>query len=187
MNNIKVSDVMTRNPISVGLNATLLECARKMVRKRVKSVLIEEEGILKGLVTQRDIVWAIVKNPESDLSKIKAIDISPKKLATIKPSMKIETVIRKMNSMKFYRLPVLSDRKIVGLISSTDILNFSPEVYPEFEELHRIKDEEEKLARIERAGKREIVEEGICEGCGGQGPLIRENGNLVCYSCSGSE
>ncbi len=180
MSNILVVDIMTREPVTISPNANLLECARMMVKKNVGSLIIADKKRLVGFISQGDILWALTKNPRGDLAKIKATDISPKKIAIIKPDSTVKDAIEKMNHLKFERLPVIRENELVGVITVKDILNFHPEVYPEIEEFAKIREEAEKLKRIKEAEKRR---EGICEECGNQGILLRYNGMLVCESC----
>jgi len=180
MKNILVVDVMTREPITISPNANLLDCAKTMVKKNVGSLVIVENKRLVGFISQRDILWALTKTPTADLTKIKAVEISPKKIAIIKPDNTITDAIEKMNRLKFERLPVVRENSLVGVITAKDILSFHPEVYPEIEEFAKIREETEKLKRIKEAEKRR---EGICEECGNQGILFRYNGMLVCESC----
>jgi CBS domain-containing protein len=182
MKNILVADIMTREPVTISPNANLLECAKLMVKKDVGSLLITDKQKLVGFISQRDILWALTKKSE-DLEKVKAIEISPKKIATIKPDADIKEAIEKMKRLKFEKLPVILDNKLVGVITAKDILNFHPEVYPEIEEFAKIREESEKLQRIKKAEKRH---DGICEECGGSGILFRVNGMLVCDSCKDS-
>jgi len=186
MKNILVSDVMTRDPISVSPDASLLECARKMVRKRVGSLLIVDKKKLRGFISQQDILWALIKKSEKDLSKINAIDISPKKIITVKPSSTIEEALSKMKGLKFERLPVVYDGEIVGIITARDILSFHPEIYQELKEFAQIREEAEKLRRLKKIKER-AVQDGICEECGGRGDLYRSKGMLICESCRGKE
>jgi CBS domain-containing protein len=183
MHEILVADVMTRIPITVKPDTNLLECAKKMVRKRVGSLLIVDKKKLMGFISQRDILWALIKKSKSDLSAIKAIDISPKKIATLTPNLTISEAIKKMKRLKFERLPVVYEKELVGMITSKDIFNFQPELYPELEELAKIREETNKLKRIKKAQERGTSSEGICEECGSQGVLYRFNGMLVCDSC----
>jgi CBS domain-containing protein len=177
---ILVADIMTREPVTVSPSTNLLDCAKTMVKKNVGSLVIVDKERLVGFISQRDILWALTKSSKGDLTKIKAIEISPKKIAIIKPDSTIKDAIEKMNRLKFERLPVVHKNLLVGVVTAKDILNFHPEVYPEIEEFARIKEESEKLKRIKEAAKRT---EGICEECGNQGILFRYNGMLVCESC----
>lgn len=183
MERILVSDVMTRDPITVKPGANLLECSKKMVQKKVGSLLIVDKKRLVGFISQRDILWALIKKSKEDLSKIKAIVISPKKIAKIAPSCTIDEAISKMKRLKFKKLPVIHDNKLVGLITIKDILNFHPEFYPEIEEFAKIRDEQNKLKRIE---KREQITEGICEECGNYDLLQKFNGTIICETCKNS-
>jgi CBS domain-containing protein len=186
MRNLPVSDVMTRNPVSALPDTNLLECARKMVSKRVGSLLLVKGGKFYGIITNRDILWALVRKSEENLSKIKAVNIAPKKFLTIKPDAKIDEALSKMKSRGFERLPVVLNGEIVGLITVKDILNFHPEFYPELEEFAQIKEEKEKLRRIRERDGEKTDEEGVCEECGKQNILQRFNGMLVCESCLSS-
>lgn len=186
MKNLLVSDIMTRNPNTVQPGTNLLECAKIMVRKTAGSLLITDKNKLYGIITTHDILWALIKKTKEDLSAIKAIDISPKKIAVVKPNATVEEALRKMKTLKFERLPVVHEKELVGIITVKDILSFHPEIYPELDEFAQIKDEEEKLSRIRKKGAPELSEEGICEECGIRNVLYRFNGMLVCESCMNS-
>lgn len=186
MKAVLVADVMTRNPITVQPRENLLACAKKMVRKKVGSLLIVDKKRLVGFIDQRDILWALVKKSKEDLSKIRAIDISPKKIATTKPFLTLNEAIQKMKKLKFERLPVIHEKKLVGIITSKDILSFNPEFYPELDELAQVREETKKLKRIKEAKDRKFMHEGICEECGNTDILYRVHGMLICESCKNS-
>jgi CBS domain-containing protein len=180
MDNISIASIMTRDPITVKPETNLFECAKKMVRKNVRSLLLVDKKRLVGFISQKDILWALIKKSKEDLSEIKAIDISQKKIATIKPTTTIQQAVTKMKKLKFERLPVIHDKKLVGILTVKDILNFHPEVYPELEEFAKIREESEKLKRMQKNKKRKI---GVCEECGNSDILIMVNGILLCENC----
>jgi len=183
MHNRLVADIMTREPVTVKPSTNLLECAKKMVRKGVGSLLLFEKKHLVGLISQKDILWALIKKSKEDLTTIKASDISPKKIATIKPTATIQQAIEKMKKVQFERLPVIENGEFFGIITTKDILNFHPEFYPELEEFSKIREETEKLKRIKKASKREIE---ICEKCGKTDILFHVDGQLICETCRDS-
>ena len=186
MEDIIVADLMTRTPITISPRKSLHDAAKLMVKKRVGFIPIVEDKKLVGILSQKDILWAIIRGAGQDLSKIKAIDISPRKIATIKPSATLKETIDKMKKTKFEKLPVILNKKLVGIITSKDILSFNPEVYPELEELKQIREESEKLKRIKIAKERKSSYEGVCEECGNFDTLFKINGILMCDSCRGS-
>lgn len=186
MKNILVSDIMTRDPIIVKPETSLLDCAKEMVKNKVGSLLLVDKKRLVGFIAEKDILWALIKKSKEDLSKIKAIDVSARKIATIKPSATIEDALAKMKKLKFERLPVIHENVLVGMITTKDILNFNPEFYPELRELSKIREESEKLSRLKRVKNRDSLHDGICEECGNPDFLSRVNGMLICESCKNS-
>lgn len=186
MENILVADVMTRAPVTIKPEETLFNCAKKIVRGKVGSLLLVDKKKLVGFISQKDILWAFVKKGGKDLSKIRAVDISPKKIATIKPNATLKEAMGKMNKLKFDRLPVIENGRLLGLITVRDILSFHPEVYPELEEYTKIREEQEKLRRIKKIKELAVVDDGVCEECGDRGALYRIHGMLVCDSCRSS-
>ena len=168
-----VADVMTRYPVTAKPSESL------------RSLLLVEDKKLMGFISQKDILWAMIKKPNADFSKIKAMDISPKKIITVKSNATVKEALGKMNKTKFDRLPVVSNGKLEGMITVRDILSFHPEIYPELEEFARIREEQEKLKRtgLEKEG---AFRDGICEECGEREMLYRINGMLVCESCKNS-
>lgn len=183
MENVIVADLMTRTPITIGPKKSLHDAAKIMVKKRVGFIPIVDNKKLVGILSQKDILWAILKQPKQDLSKIKVIDISPRKIATIKPSANLKETIEKMKKTKFEKLPVILNGKLVGIITSKDILSFNPAAYPELEEIKQIREESEKLKRIKLAKERKSFYEGVCEECGNFETLFKINGVLMCDSC----
>ena len=180
MKKIVVSDIMTRDFVSVSPSTNLFECTKKMLQHKTRSLFIVEKQKLVGLIAQKDILWVIVKKSNQDLSKIKAIEISPKKIAIIKPESNVTDAVEKMKRLKFEKLPVVQNNKLVGVLRIRDILNFNPEIYPEMSEATIIKIESEKIK------KQKKTRNGICEECGHEGVLFEANGMLVCESCMDS-
>ena len=186
MEKILVADVMTRYPVTAKPDENLLKCMKKLVSKKVGSLLLVEKDKLVGFLDQKDILWALVKKTKKDLSKVKAIDISPRKIITIKPEVSIPDAIKRMKKFKVEKLPVVDKGKLEGIITVRDILNFNPEVYPELEEFAKIREESEKLKRVERIKAKPTSSEGICEECGNTDRLYRVHGMLICESCKNS-
>lgn len=181
MENILVADIMTRSPVTIKPAINLLECAKKMVRKRVGSLLITEGKKLVGIISEKDILWALIKKSKNDLIKIRAIDISPKKIATIKPSATITEAVDKMKKLRFEKLPVIHEGELIGIITVKDILNFYPELYRDLEEFSMIREESKKLARVKKA--KTAKRKGICEECGNLDLLYNVNSELICENC----
>ena len=178
---VQVGDVMTRNFVSANPNITLLKAVELMVKKRVGSLILQEKGILKGILTEKDIIWALSK--KKDLSGIKAWDICTRKITTIRPSADVYDAVKLMKKAKFRRLPVTINKKVIGYLTLKDLLRIQPELFKIAQESYIIKDHEEKLRRLEKIQAGEKFKEGLCEECGKFDILYNLDGRLICQSC----
>jgi len=179
---VRVGDIMTRNFISVTPETSILDCAKIMVKKHVGSLVLKEKETLRGIITEKDIIWALTKRPQQELKKIKCSEISPRKLITIKPSADLLTALKLMQKSKFRRLPVVLNKKLIGLLTLKDILRIEPALFEivKGQNALDIREEEEKFRRK----KYPISEsEGICEECGNYNFLEKVDSRLICQDC----
>jgi CBS domain-containing protein len=80
-----------------------------------------------GILTERDMLRRILaksKNPE----KTKVSEIMTTPVITIEPSTDLEEAARLMFEKNVKKLPVISKRKLVGLVTLTDLARFQPEI-----------------------------------------------------------
>lgn len=179
---IRVGDVMTRNFISIEPNTNLMECAKIMIKNRVGSLVIKEKDQLKGIITEKDIIWAITKKGCDDIKKISAKEVATKKAHTIRPEATIEEALDKMNKNKIRRMPVISNNRLIGYITLKDIVKFMPTIFNEEREFEKIKEHEEKIKRSESATNGIFIESS-CEECGNFDILENIDGRNLCESC----
>ncbi|MEK6873411.1 MAG: CBS domain-containing protein [Nanoarchaeota archaeon] len=178
---IRVGDVMTRDFIHVNPDSTAFECARTMMKKRVGSLVVKNGNELHGIITEKDLVWAMTKKPDK-LKEIRAKDILTRKLITISPEATIHQALGKMNKKKLRRLPVVNNKRIVGYITLKDIVKFMPGLFEESREFEKIREESEKMKKSESASKGTFYE-NICEECGNFDILEKIDERMICESC----
>ena len=179
---IRVGDVMTREYTHIHPDTSLYNTAKTMVKKRVGSLLLKSGDNLKGIVTEKDIVWAITKKKCKDLESVKASDIATKKIVTIKPESSLDDALEKMNKKKMRRLPVISNKKVIGYITLKDILKIRPSLFESLSSLEFIKEETDKIQRSESAMSGNFIE-APCEGCGNFDILQKTDNRMICESC----
>ena len=177
---IKVGDLMTRNFIHVSPETDLRTCAKTMVKKRVGSLIIKNNDKLKGILTEKDIVWAIVKKSKDNLKNIQAKDLMKRKVVTIKPGADITDAMSKFRKKKVKRLPVVENGNLIGLLTIKDILKIDPGLYQMIAENLKIREETEKLKRSNINAPRK---QGICEECGEYDILYHDEAQWLCDVC----
>jgi CBS domain-containing protein len=110
---------MTEDPASVEASATVKDAAELMDQKDIGNVLVVENGEVKGIVTDRDIVVRVVAKGEGPDSSVG--DAATTDLETLSPDDSVEDAIKKMESGDVRRLPVVDDGKPVGIVSLGDL------------------------------------------------------------------
>lgn len=181
---VKVGDIMTRNFVYAKQDSTLIDCAKEMIKKHVGSLIIQDTQSLKGILTEKDIVWAVVK--KQDLGKIKAKDIMTRRVVTINPSKDIYEATLRMRNSKVRVLPVVVKDKVIGVVTMKDILRLEPSLFDLAMESINIREEPEKLNRRKAvlSGETETwIKEGECSECGVYGLLYNIDGRILCESC----
>ncbi|MGZ4150891.1 MAG: CBS domain-containing protein [Actinomycetota bacterium] len=82
--------------------------------------VVEDDGTLVGLVTDRDLVVRVIADRE-DPNQVRLRDIATKSVVTVTPDMSISDARDLMAEHKVRRLPVMKDGRIVGIISLGDV------------------------------------------------------------------
>lgn len=181
---IKIGDIMTRNFVSAKPDANLIDCAKEMVKGRVGSLIIKDGQKLVGVLTERDILWAMIKKPKAGLENVKAKDIATKKIISVSPSADVYEALQKMKKQKYRRLPVVFKGNVVGLLTINDILRIQPELFETASEIMQIREESEKIKRMHVSkGAGKMAEEDMCEECGNYDLVSKTDGRILCESC----
>jgi CBS domain-containing protein len=126
-----VSDIMTANPITVGLDDTLRTAVEQMQTYTCRRLpVVNADGALVGIITDRDTRLALhspfvlhekwEEDALLDSVKVRAcMTVTP---IIVEPTADIEDAIRLMLRYRIGGLPVLRGETTVGIITSTDIM-----------------------------------------------------------------
>ena len=125
-----VKDRMTPNPICGTPEMSVTEAQELMREKKFRHLpILDENGSLVGLVTQRSLLRALPSDVSGFsrfeisylLAKIKAKDVMTKEIVTIEEGVAIEEAARVMADEKIGCLPVCNGEKMVGIITDNDL------------------------------------------------------------------
>lgn len=118
---MQVKDIMNPSVISVKPDDTAADAARLIARHNVGSLPVcGEDGGLRGIVTDRDIVLRCVAAQE-DPSKTKVSALMSRNCATVSPQDDARAAAQMMAQSQVRRLPVLENEKVVGILSLGDL------------------------------------------------------------------
>jgi CBS domain-containing protein len=115
-----VAEVMTKNPVAMSSDASVVEAAKAMSDFRIGSVVVMEKDKPCGIVTDRDIaVKAVARG--GDLSKTTLADICSRDLAAVRPDQSVDDAVEVMKSHDIKRVVVMTDSKLEGIVSLGDL------------------------------------------------------------------
>ena len=98
-----------------------------MNKFEIGCLIAVEKGKAMGIITERDLLKRVVaKAKDATKTKVKEIMTSP--LVVVEPNMDLEEAVKMMFQMKIKKLAVVDEKKLVGLVSLTDIARFQPQM-----------------------------------------------------------
>ena len=117
---ILVQDIMTRALITVNLATTALQVAKMMEQGGIGAILVQDNDNPVGIITDRDFATRVVANNLPSDTSVEKIMSSP--LISINYNEPISAAAERMTSKKIRKLAVTENGKIVGIVTSTDLV-----------------------------------------------------------------
>jgi len=175
---IPVRDIMTRPVITADANLDILSAAKIMGLANVGSLIVVSEGKPTGILTERDLVKKVIAQGVDPRSVLVG-EIMSAPVVSIEPDASLRDAAMLMLKSGVKRLPVISNGRLVGIITDTDLVSGSSlglnEILTDLLEMHR-----ESIHFEQPRG----VVRGICEVCGQLSDSLESvNGELLCWSC----
>ena len=121
---MKVSHILTQKGnvvFTIGPQSNVFEALQLMADKNIGALVVQEEGRLKGIFSERDYARKIVllnRNSTDTLVQ----EIMTTNVITVTPNETVDNCMALMSDKKFRHLPVVDGGEIVGLISISDIV-----------------------------------------------------------------
>lgn len=104
-----IREVMTPNPTVYPATTSIADAARVMRDTDIGDVLVERDGALCGIVTDRDIVVRAVAEDRNP-AEVRLGDIRSRDLATLAPDDSVEDAIRLRRDKSLRRSPTSVQR-----------------------------------------------------------------------------
>ena len=178
-----VKDIMAVNVVTMPPDASVLEVAKSMTEMDIGSVIIVDKDRPVGIITEADIVRRVISE-ERDVKKTTASEIMTSPIIHVEPGTGLTDAMRVMAKSNIRRVAVLKNNSLAGIITSRDILRWSPELIDILVESLRLRNEEVTRERTEDEDDELIAYGGECSSCGEYSTdLILEDGEYLCESC----
>jgi CBS domain-containing protein len=112
---------MTRALISVDVSTTVYHVAKMMEQGGLGAIIVKKDNTPVGIITDRDFAIKIAVNKYPLDTPVHKVASYP--LQTINSNESILAAADFMSTKKIRKLVVIEDGKVVGIITSTDLVN----------------------------------------------------------------
>ena len=130
---MRVDEVMSRDVMTIEMSESCHEAAGRMFRARVRHLpVVDRRGKLAGIVTDRDLRHRLLApavfregasvSVEEVLKSVAVSEIMSKSVVTVPPDEDLAAAAHVMLEDKVGSLPVVTDGRVVGILTETDLL-----------------------------------------------------------------
>ncbi len=100
---------------------TLFFAVSRMAEKNIGAVLVMDDDTIKGIVSERDYLRFIAAEGHS-ARETPVSEIMTRKVIYVPPEATLDSVMATMTSARIRHLPVMSNDKLVGIVSIGDLV-----------------------------------------------------------------
>ena len=126
---LKVGDVMTADPVTLGPEDSLMRAVEVMRQRGIRRIPIVIGQELVGLLAEGDLKRAqpsAISNSEEDFVRVmdqtQISRIMIPNPVTVSEETPVLEAVQTLHSMKFGALPVVRDKRLVGILTDADLL-----------------------------------------------------------------
>jgi len=117
---MKVSEIMTKDVISLSVHDTAQHAAQLMREYNIGSIPVNLDDKVVGIVTDRDIILRCAADGK-DLKTKKVREIMTSNPVVGDENINVEDAARIMSERQIRRLPITSNNQLVGMVSLGDL------------------------------------------------------------------
>ena len=121
LSKILVRDIMSDSLISADPSTTVYQIAKLMENGGVGAIIVKKDNMPAGIITDRDFAIKIASQKYPLDTPVHKVASYP--LQTINANESILVAADLMSSKKIRKLVVVENKKVVGIVTSTNIVN----------------------------------------------------------------
>ncbi|KFC59238.1 CBS domain-containing protein [Flavobacterium gilvum] len=115
---------------SIVSTITVYEALKVLGEKNIGAIPVIEDGLLKGILSERDYARKIVLKDKSSKETLVS-EIMEREVVTVKPSDNVDYCMELMSKRRIRHLPVVENNAVIGLVSIGDVVKTIIEIQKE--------------------------------------------------------
>jgi CBS domain-containing protein len=137
-----------RRVYTIASSQTVEDAICVMADRKVSALLVTENGQPVGIFSEEDLFKSLLEKKSAAFSEIKLENAMTRNLLLAKPEDPIVTVLSKMVAADINYLPVIEEKKIIGILTLKNMMKHQIDAL--IEEIHQLKD---YIADLHEAGQ----------------------------------
>jgi CBS domain-containing protein len=114
-------DSKGRNIISIAPESSVFDAIKLMADKTVGSLIVMEDEVLCGIITERDYARKVIIKGRSSQST-RVAEIMTTEVLTTTSTQTVNHCMELMSDKRIRHLPVVEDNQVIGMISIGDLV-----------------------------------------------------------------
>lgn len=131
----KAYDIMTSELRYIDASTSIRDAAMRIINEGIGALIVVKEESPIGIVTKRDIIWAILFEKRSPDEPVEKVMSTP--LITVDSDTGIKDILSIMIRNNISHLPVREKNKLIGMISDADLLEAFQDLLNMFNNVRR--------------------------------------------------
>ncbi len=116
---VNIGELVVGGPIGCPPSTSLVAAASKMIAEGVGSLVVFDDEEMVGIITDRDIVRSAA---DDALHGRTVADVMTPEPDTVESDLTVAEAVEWLNATGYRHLPVAQDGKLIGIVSSKDLL-----------------------------------------------------------------
>ncbi|MCY8036524.1 CBS domain-containing protein [Bacillus paralicheniformis] len=114
-----ISNAMSKQVATISSNQAVQEAAELMSRHNIGAIPVVDQGVLKGMITDRDITLRTTAEGQDGQTPVS--NVMTTNVVSGNPNMSLEEASQLMAQSQIRRLPIVDNNHLVGILALGDL------------------------------------------------------------------
>jgi len=132
-----LKEIMNKNVALINSDDTMKDAAKIMFHKHIGSLVVIKDDKIVGMLTSGDILKAIAH--DKDINTTLVEELMSTNVIAMSPDNTLDDAVEMMMSRKIKHIPIVDGKKIVGIVTASDLITVEPKLVSSIANLISVK------------------------------------------------
>jgi CBS domain-containing protein len=132
-----LKEIMNREVVLIKSDATMKDAAKTMFHSHIGSLVVIKGESIVGILTGGDILKAISHEKNLDTTVVE--EMMSKDVISMNPDNTLDDAVKVMMSKRIKHIPIVDGKKIVGIVTASDVITIEPKLVSSIANLISVK------------------------------------------------